>query len=247
MTIACLALAKREIRRECSDIGRLLFDAVWPLMVLVVLGFGIDAFAPPKADLSYVTFLGPGVLGLLFLRRTIAVVRSFGRESRLALREYLVTPAHRSWIVMGSLIGSWVVHSVIALVVLGVYTLFIHPTMRGLALAFGGVIISVLASLGIGLLLVVLIENFKAHTTVSFLVLLIMVLVSGIFFPVEILPFSLQFLSYLSPVTYMVESIRQPLAGNSFFRPMAGLMVTVIIAVTSLSIGIWKSKRLFRL
>lgn len=247
MISALIVLAEREARRELADRGRLLFDVAWPLMLVILLGFGVDAFAQPKADLSYLAFLGPGVLGLLFVRRTISAARSLSREARHGFREYLVTPVHPRWIVLGSLAGLWVVHSCIALIVLAVYTVFVKATAQGLWLGIAGVVASIGASLSMGLVLAVVVENMRMFSRQTFFVVLILALVSGVFFPIEDLPFSLQYISFISPLTYMIDSIRGPLVGVSHFAPLTGLVVTSIIAVVCIGIGIWKSRSLFRI
>lgn len=241
-----MVLATREIRREISDPGRLLFDLAWPLMALAVLGFGVDAFARPQAELSYLAFLGPGVLGLLFLRRCAAAAQLLSHDARFGFREYLVAPVARSWIVLGWLAGSWLVHAALALVFLIVYSIIVKPAPAGLAVAGVAVLVSMAASLSIGLVLAVVIGDIRRHARAAWVAALGLAAVSGVFFPIQELPEALQWIALVSPLTYMVDGIRAPLIGVTQFTPFTGLAVTAILAIVCTTVGIWKSRVLFR-
>lgn len=241
------ALARREARRDLVDKGRLLFDAAWPLMILIVLGFGVDAFAPPKADLSYGAFLGAGVIGLLLLRQCASFGKALEHEARFGYREYLVTPVKKHWIILGSFFGRWVVQSTLALIVLAVYAgamRVVDPMV--LAQAVLAVLLSVAAALGAGLLLAVFVVDLRKHVLKLWIAAIILALISGVFFPINYLPFGLGYLAYISPLTYMVDSVRGSLVGVSVTAPAVGMALSALIALLCIGIGIIRSDRLFR-
>jgi len=248
MINAVIALARREARRDLSDKGKVMFDIAWPLMILAVLGFGVDAFAPPKAGLPYWAFLGAGVIGLLVVRQSYSFGRMLEHEARVGYREYLVTPVQRHWIILGSFLGRWTVQSAIALIVLAAYALAyqVYSPYEILSAA-ASVIISVGCGLSIGLAVSVWVKDLRDHTLKSWLAAIGLALISGVFFPVSDLPFHLEYLSYLSPLMYMVDGIRGSLIGVSMVAPVYGMSVTAAIMIACLSIGTWKSDKLFRL
>ncbi|MEK6960823.1 MAG: ABC transporter permease [Nanoarchaeota archaeon] len=248
MISAVIALAKREARRDLSDKGRMMFDIAWPLMILIVLGFGVDAFAPPKAGLPYWAFLGAGMIGLLIMRQAYSFGSMLEHEARVGYREYLVTPVQRHWIIIGSFLGRWTVQSLLALAVLAAYSAAFQVfEVSKIAWAAIAVVISVGCGLSIGLAMSVWIKDLRDHALKSWLVAIALALVSGVFFPVSDLPFGIWRLSYISPLTYMIDWIRGAMIGVSALSPMSAMIITAGVGAVCLSIGIWKSERLFRL
>lgn len=248
MISAVIALAKREARRDLSDKGRMMFDIAWPLMILIVLGFGVDAFAPPKAGLPYWAFLGAGVIGLLIMRQTYSFGRMLEHEARVGYREYLVTPVKRNWIIIGSFLGRWAVQSMLALIVLAAYSSAYQVYSIGkVSMAAIAIIISVGCGLSIGLAMSIWVKDLRDHNLKSWLAVIGLALISGVFFPISDLPYRLEYVSYLSPLMYMVDGIRGALIGVSVMAPYQATMATFAIMVVCLSIGIWKSDKLFLL
>ncbi|MFZ4813120.1 MAG: ABC transporter permease [Phototrophicaceae bacterium] len=65
-------------------------------------------------------------------------------------------------------------------------------------------------------------------------------LVSGIYYPIEVLPNWMQFLSRLSPVTYVLDGIRAALMDGAGFDQIGGLMFPLLLsAVIFVPFGVW--------
>ncbi len=107
---------------------------------------------------------------------------------------------------------------------------------------------SMLAFAGLGIFSASYLLLFKRGNPAKWLVLGISSVVSGVLFPVSILPGWLQFLARLSPVTYALEAMRRALlAGASFgqlLRPLGALLLfaAVLLPASMLAFG-WALRR----
>jgi ABC-2 type transport system permease protein len=107
---------------------------------------------------------------------------------------------------------------------------------------------SMLAFSGLGIFSASYLLLFKRGNPAKWLVLGVSSVVSGMLFPVNILPGWLQFLAWLSPVTYALDAMREALlAGTRFgqlLRPLCALLLfaAVLLPVSILAFG-WALRR----
>jgi len=95
--------------------------------------------------------------------------------------------------------------------------------------------------LGIGIMAAALPLIFlERGSQMTMVVQAILLLISGIYYPVSILPDWLEPFSWISPATYILEGIRGAmLEGKSVFDMSAELWKLLIVSAVSLPLGIW--------
>ena len=71
------------------------------------------------------------------------------------------------------------------------------------------VIVGSVTFVGLGMILAYLIEDSDSVNAVAYVVIMPLIVLSGSLFPVERLPQLLQFLSALSPLTYLNDGLRE--------------------------------------
>jgi ABC-2 type transport system permease protein len=70
-----------------------------------------------------------------------------------------------------------------------------------------------------------------------------MIFISGVFIPVQSLPLPLQVVSYLSPLTYVVNALRDAmLAPSIIFALNIGVLLTLLIAFQTLAVAVLSKK-----
>jgi ABC-2 type transport system permease protein len=70
-------------------------------------------------------------------------------------------------------------------------------------------------------------------------IIAVLLLVSGVYYPVEVLPETLQTLAILSPATYILEGVRAALLENAGLSVLMGsILPTLLIGLISIPIGL---------
>jgi ABC-2 type transport system permease protein len=65
-------------------------------------------------------------------------------------------------------------------------------------------------------------------------------LVSGVYYPVSVLPGWMQWLSNISPATYVLEAMRSAILDGESSRALMGDMIPVIvIGLVTIPLGMW--------
>ena len=71
-----------------------------------------------------------------------------------------------------------------------------------------------------------------------------LLVVSGVYYPVSVLPDWMQFLAKFSPATYALEGIRQAILEGQGVTEMADQIVPlIVIGVVSIPLGLWVFRR----
>lgn len=161
--------------------------------------------------LNYKHYMVPGILvALVTIIGTLVTAQNIAREKEMGTLEQLnVTPITKAEFITAKLLPFWV----LALVDLGVglivgYLVF-HVPMRGNpALLFFAAAVYLVVALAIGLWISTLVETQQQAMFVTFFVLMIYLLMSGLFTPVDSMPGWVQVLSQLNPVRHFVTISR---------------------------------------
>ena len=191
---------------------RIVIALVQPILFLFVLGTGLSSLTSASAgDVSYRTFMFPGVLALAVLMPSFFSAGSivFDREFGF-LREMLVAPMRRGTIVVGKCIGGATVAAVQGVLLLSLAglvdvpydpVLLITLLLELLLLSF------VLVAFGV--MMAARITQFQSFMAVVQLALFPMLFLSGAMFPLTGLPRWLEVLTRLDPLTYAVDPMRR--------------------------------------
>lgn len=190
-------------------------------------------------ELNYKTFMVPGILVLLvtligFFLSGMNVVR----EKELGTIEQLnVTPIRKYQFIAGKLIP----FLVIALVELGfglvISRLLFHiPMVGSLSLVFGVATVYLLAVLGFGLFISTMTDTQQQAMFISWFFMVVFILMSGLFTPIESMPEWAQVLTILNPIAYFIKIIRQVLLKGAgiadILQPLAGLAVYAVVMMS---------------
>jgi ABC-2 type transport system permease protein len=192
--------------------------------------------------LNYKHYMVPGILvALVTMIGTLLTAQNIAREKEMGTLEQLnVTPLTKAEFITAKLLPFWVLGLLdlglglfVARVVFGV------PINGSLVLLFGAAAVYLVVALGIGLWISTLVETQQQAMFVSFFVLMIYLLMSGLFTPVDSMPRWVQLLSELNPVRHFVMIIRAILVKGAGITEIARpLIVLVIYAVTVLGLSI---------
>lgn len=195
-----------------------------------------------NAALDYRDYMVPGILvALITIMGTLLTAQNIAREKELGTLEQLnVTPITRAQFIAGKLIPFWFLAMLeLAIGLALAYLLFDTPLRGSVPLVFAIAGVYLVAALALGLLISTVAETQQQAMFVSFFVLMIYLLMSGLFTPVSSMPQWVQWLAELNPVKHFVEVMRAVLVKGAgpaeVVRPALALLgfasVILLIAV----------------
>ena len=188
-----------------------------PVFTFFAFGFGVGRLIDsPVEGLSYLSFVGAGVLGFTVLMRTIFEM-TYGAYFRMVYQStydaILATPVNAESLAFGEIIWAMTKGLIDSLFILPLVVIFSSPTsiftpLAIVPLLFGCIYIG---ALGLALTARIFeIGNFNIFFALFFSTLFL----CGAWFPVEMLPIWLQYVAYTLPTTSVIDLTRACLTGN---------------------------------
>jgi ABC-2 type transport system permease protein len=192
--------------------------------------------------LNYKHYMVPGILvALVTMIGTLLTAQNIAREKEMGTLEQLnVTPITKAEFITAKLLPFLVLALLDLALGLVVGRLVFGVPMRGsLFLLFGAAGVYLVVALSIGLWVSTVVETQQQAMFVTFFILMIYLLMSGLLTPIDSMPHWVQLLSELNPVRHFVSIARSVLikgAGLSeIVRPL-GILVVYAMVVLTLSI-----------
>ena len=193
-------------------------------------------------ELDYRLYMVPGILvQLVTMVATLLTALNIVREKELGTLEQLnVTPVTRGQFIAAKLIPLWSLGLVALSIGMLVARFAFHVPMRGsVLLVFGTASIYLLAALGVGLLVSTIVSTQQQAMFVTFFIILVYLLMSGLFTPVRSMPTWAQWIAQANPVMHFIEIMRAVMlrgAGLSEIARSLGILTLLAAAMFSLSV-----------
>ena len=175
-------------------------------------------------DLNYRDYMVPGILvQLVTVVGTLMTAMNIVREKELGTLDQLsVTPLSQSAFMAAKLIPFWIIALIeLTLGLLVARFVFHIPMLGSIPLVFAAAAIYLFAALGIGLLISTLVETQQQAMFVTFFIIMIYLLMSGLFTPIRSMPTWAQWMAQLNPVKHFIEIMRAVLLKGATARDVA--------------------------
>lgn len=167
---------------------------------------------------NYQTFMVPGILVLLVTLVCMFLAgMNIVKEKEIGTIEQInVSPIRKYEFIIGKLLPFWIIALVELAAGLAVGKLvFDIPFVGSLWLIFGFAALYLLVVLGFGLLISTVTETQQQAMFIAWFFLIIFILMSGLFTPIESMPPWAQQITRLNPVAYFVDVMRLVLLKGS--------------------------------
>ena len=171
-------------------------------------------------NLEYTTFMVPGILVLLVtMIGTFLSAMNVVREKEIGTIEQLnVTPIKRYQFITAKLLPFWLV----GLIELGIglviaWLVFSIPMEGSLGLVFLLAGVYLVVMLAFGLWISTITETQQQAMFIAWFIMVVFILMSGLFTPIESMPPWAQWLTKLNPIAYFIEIMRRVLLKGADF------------------------------
>ena len=174
-----------------------------------------------------------------WIAETIAVERWEG-----TLEYTFMAPVRRWTQLLGSCLYAMLyglVHTAAMLIVLLVFFPQLRPESMNLVTAAAFVLLGSFSFVGIGMMAAILpLLYVERGAQMTFVLQSCLLLVSGVYYPVSVLPGWMQVLSHLSPATYVLTGVRAGLLdGTSITSLWGDVLPLIAMGIVLIPIGLW--------
>lgn len=222
-------------------VGALVTHLAEPFIWLTFIGYGLGSMLPPIGGVSYLQFLGAGMLCSSVVNTTSSEA-VHGASARWKFRRtwegILNTPLGPTDIVIGEWLWGAAKGSIsgvvmlLAMLVMGIadwaHALWVLPVVLVTGLVFSAV----------ALVVVGLARRDDVLSYYFSLVLMPLTALSGVFFPIAQLPEALQMLARVLPLSHAVDLVRGFTTGVPSPNPLQHVLVLCLYAGGSLAAAI---------
>jgi ABC-2 type transport system permease protein len=234
--------AKLFLREPASAFFTLVFPLLYLFMFGIISGneptpqFGgqrtIDASIPGLTAVIICT------TGLMSTTMTMSTYRENG-----VLRRLRTTPVSPLVVLIAQVIVVFSMTALGMLLLVAAGTLVYHVRFEGNAFSMlAGFVLSSLSFFALGFILAGIMPTARSAWVVGMVLMYPMMLLSGAFFTLEILPATVQKVAVFLPLTYVVNLLRGLWNG----QPWGGLLLEVGVLVGMLVLGVLVSAKTFR-
>jgi len=219
-----------------------------PLLYLFGLGYGLGVFIGSVNGMDYVTFLATGILCSSAMN-TASFEGMYSAFTRMSVQNtwvgMLSTPLDVRDIIIGEAIWGGT-KSLIS----GAAILLVASLMGLVDSAIAIVVLPIVFLIGVcfnllGLIVTSMARNYDFFLYYFTLVLTPMLLLSGVFFPLEHMPRFIQHLANFLPLSHAIQLVRPLMTGGELLSPFVHIGVLLLYIVVAFPIAVSRiSKRL---
>lgn len=198
-------------------------------------------------ELNYFTYMVPGILVLL-----VTVISAFlsamniVREKEIGTIEQInVTPIKKYQFILGKLIPFWIIALFeLAFGLLLAKLIFDIPMLGSLGLVFFVASVYLLVALGLGLLISTLTNTQQQSMFLTFFFMMIFILMSGLFTPVQSMPEWAQIMNKANPIAYFIDVMRMILLKGSVFSDISRQFFSLLVLAVMLNaLAVWRYRK----
>lgn len=247
-----LAVWYREFKVFLREKSRIVGSIVNPILWLLIFGGGLGS-SISISGLNYQAFIYPGILAqaVLFSSIFFGVYIVWDRKIDF-LKEVLVAPISRASIFLGKVIGGATDSLMQSFILLLIGWIFgavgLIPGLHITILSFFGALfvlfITTTFLVSAGLIIGSRMESPEGFQLISSFLIFPLFLLSGALFPIGNLPKWLAPFTFVNPVTYSVDGLRNVILGTSQFHLAMDVGIIGAFAVLMVLVGTFAFRKM---
>jgi len=235
-----ITIAARDLIKLLRDRPRLMIGFVFPLLFIGILGGSLQSNLGASAGYNLLVYVFTGVLGqTLFQSTAMGVISLIADRENDFSQEIFVSPISRYSIIIGKILGETLVSLVqgIGIILFGLIV-GVPITFQVFFQIFPAVLVSCLFGGSFGVIVLSKLSDQRQATQIFPIVIFPQFFLSGVFSPIQQLPWYLDILSKISPMRYAVDFVRNffylgnPEATKAVLFPMHINLIIITVLFT---------------
>ena len=247
------AALQGELKTVFDDMGTALAQQrVQPLnatnTLAVVQPYSVQTQGVVQGNPSYFSFIAPGIMALTVTMSVMTGLPvAISEEKELGTMDgILVAPINRFSIIFGKALGQTARGMIQGTIVLILAVGLFGVTIQGnILLVYALLLLGVFAFVGLGIVITSIAKDQQTALMLLMTISFPMMFLSGVFFPIQQMPWYMQDVSKVLPLTYEAQALRQVMVlGAGISDITTQLLVLIIFGTVMMAVAVPVFRRL---
>jgi ABC-2 type transport system permease protein len=206
----------------------------------IVQPYNIEVEGVVSGHSSYFDFIAPGIMAMTVMMSVMTgLPAAISQEKEVGtLDGMMVAPINRLSIIIGKTLAQTARGLLQGVLILILASVLFGVSIQGnILLVFGLLFLGVFSFVGLGVVLTSFAKDQETATMVMMTLMFPMMFLSGVFFPVQQMPWFMQSISKVLPLTYVADALRKVMVLGAGI-PQIATELTVLIAFGVVMIAI---------
>lgn len=213
--------------------------------IVAPIGAKIEGIIPGNPN--YFEFVAPGIMAMIVMTAVLTgLASSISREKEQGtLDGILISPIDRLAIILGKALAQ-AIRGLIqgAIVLLLAFVLFGVTIHGNILLVLLLLLLGIFSFVGLGILVSAIASEQETATQLLFMFQFPMLFLSGVFFPIALMPTAMQKIAEVIPLTYAISALRQVMVlGAGIGSVTRDIFILLIFGAVTLAISVPVFKR----
>lgn len=195
---------------------------------------------------NYFNFVAPGIMAMTVMMSVMTgLPGAISQEKEVGTMDgMMVAPINRLSIILGKTLAQTARGLLQGVIILALAVWLFGVTIQGnILLVFGLLLLGVFSFVGLGIVLTSFAKDQQTATMLMTTLLFPMMFLSGVFFPIQQMPWYMQDISKVLPLTYAVNALRKVMvlgAGIPSITTEITVMVVFGIIMTAIAVPVFR-------
>jgi ABC-2 type transport system permease protein len=229
---------------------QLALDRVRPLNatnpLAVVKPYNVQTEGVVSGNPSYFDFIAPGIMAMTVMMSVMTGLPvAISQEKEVGtLDGMMVAPINRLSIILGKTLGQTARGLIQGVIILALAVGLFGVTIHGsILLVFGLLLLGVFSFVGIGIVITSFAKDQETATMLMMTLMFPMMFLSGVFFPIQQMPWYMQDISRVLPLTYASQALRKVMvlgAGIPAISTELTILIVFGVVMTAIALPVFR-------
>ena len=213
----------------------------------IVKPYNIQVKGSIEGEFSYFDFIAPGIMAMTVMMSVMTgLPAAISQEREVGtLDGMMVAPINRLSVILGKTLAQMSRGILQGILILVLSILLFGVTIHGnILLVFGLLLLGVFSFVGLGVVLTSFAKDQETAVMMMTTIMFPMMFLSGVFFPIEQMPWFMQSISKFLPLTYVADALRKVMVlGADIPAISSELLILIVFGIIMTAIAVPLFKR----
>jgi ABC-2 type transport system permease protein len=212
----------------------------------VVKPYNIQTEGSVEGEFSYFDFIAPGIMAMTVMMSVMTgLPAAISHERELGtLDGMMVAPINRLSVILGKTLAQMARGILQGVLILVLAVMLFGVTIHGnILLVFALLLLGVFSFVGLGVVLTSFAKDQETAVMMMTTIMFPMMFLSGVFFPIEQMPWFMQSISKFLPLTYVADALRKVMvlgADIPAITPELSILIVFGVVMTAIAVPVFK-------
>jgi ABC-2 type transport system permease protein len=212
----------------------------------IVKPYNVQKEGVVSGNPSYFDFIAPGIMAMTVMMSVMTGLPvAISQEKEVGtLDGMMVAPINRLSIILGKTLGQTARGLIQGVIILALAVGLFGVTIQGsIFLVFGLLLLGVFSFVGIGIVITSFAKDQETATMLMMTLMFPMMFLSGVFFPIQQMPWYMQYISRVLPLTYASQALRKVMvlgAGIPAISTELTILIVFGVVMTAIAVPVFR-------